>query len=219
MRFLLALAITLGVAMVTSTGQRTRQPFQGNNCQDLPNGNYPDLDDCTKFHMCSRGLASRVSCPGNLRFDIKTLQCELPEFATCAGTYGDGKASTSQQSVRNAHSRSGVFMSAPAADASGSDCLDWTDWFDRDDPKTPPVHWASGDWEDIEAIRRRYGKDAVCDKPTDIKYRLVDETKRNDPTFPKEFITYKDTIVGFACISSEQDDKMCEDYEVSFCCE
>ncbi|KAI8494150.1 hypothetical protein Bbelb_279100 [Branchiostoma belcheri] len=46
-------------------------------------GTYPDLEDCTKFYMCSNGISSSFSCPDGLLFDIKTLRCEWPEEATC----------------------------------------------------------------------------------------------------------------------------------------
>ncbi|XP_078670908.1 uncharacterized protein LOC144911026 [Branchiostoma floridae x Branchiostoma belcheri] len=72
---------------------QTRQPLHGHHptCQDLPSGTYPDLEDCTKFYMCSNGISSSFSCPDGLLFDIKTLRCEWPEEATCATSVKEKK--------------------------------------------------------------------------------------------------------------------------------
>ncbi|KAI8516819.1 hypothetical protein Bbelb_054000 [Branchiostoma belcheri] len=194
MRFLLALAITLGVALVTSTGQRTRQPFQGNNCQDLPNGNYPDLDDCTKFHMCSPN-------------------------------YGEGKSRTGQQargSARPIQQQQATFFSASTqgTDQLGrDDCTKWTEYQSRDTPNPPPdaSEYHGGDWEELDLLRERFPE--ICESPTDIRVRVVDTpTDIYDPSETDEHFRYFDTTRGFACVSAEQDDGLCEDYEVSFCC-
>ncbi|CAH1258873.1 CHIT1 [Branchiostoma lanceolatum] len=53
-------------------------------CRGRPDGSYPDLEDCSKFHICSNGIASSFSCSTGLLFDIKSLTCEWSEDATCA---------------------------------------------------------------------------------------------------------------------------------------
>ncbi|KAI8516821.1 hypothetical protein Bbelb_054020 [Branchiostoma belcheri] len=200
MRCLLALVVTLEVTLVTSTSpkQRTRQPLRGHHftCQDLPNGNYPDLEDCTKFYMCSHGLASSFSCPGSQLFDIKTLRCEWPEHATCAGTSVKGKTRTDPQ--------------ISAKKISGSDkCSSWTDWFNRDTPTR------TGDWEDLIGLRRDY-PGQICEKPTDIQARVVGSGL--DASLTGDIYHFYDTTKGFVCRMGDQGDGTCQDYEVRFCC-
>ncbi|CAH1258875.1 MRC1 [Branchiostoma lanceolatum] len=81
--------VLLGVSLVTSVrlsaGREQRKGGQL-TCRGRPDGTYPDPEDCTKFYMCSNGIASSFSCPKGLHFDIKTSRCEWPEDATC----GDG---------------------------------------------------------------------------------------------------------------------------------
>ncbi|XP_019635215.1 PREDICTED: lactose-binding lectin l-2-like [Branchiostoma belcheri] len=57
-------------------------------CEGLPNGNYPDPDECTRIYSCSNGIAYLMDCPEDLYYNEKTDQCDSPENVDCGCSDG-----------------------------------------------------------------------------------------------------------------------------------
>ncbi|XP_078584280.1 uncharacterized protein LOC144866630 [Branchiostoma floridae x Branchiostoma japonicum] len=85
----------------------------------------------------------------------------------------------------------------------------WTPWFDRDNPS------ATGDWETLTPLRKE-NPGRICFSPTAVHARVI--STQVEASLAGESIHWYDTTTGFACINEEQDDDMCLEYEVRFCC-
>ena len=83
--------------------------------------------------------------------------------------------------------------------------LQWTQWFDRDDPS------GSGDWEN------RSAQSGVCSNPIAIQARVVGT--QQDANATGQVFSFYNPSDGFACVNANQSgNTMCLDYEVSYLC-
>ncbi|KAL7889651.1 hypothetical protein AOLI_G00019090 [Acnodon oligacanthus] len=109
------------------------------------------------------------------------------------------------------------------AQQKNGDCLDYkvrfgcpcapqvcyTQWFDRDDPS------GKGDYETLVDLRIEYpGK--ICPKPLSIQATTISGVPAEKTG---EVIQTSDTVVGFACVNTDQKNgNWCLDYKVRFGC-
>ncbi|KAI8498066.1 hypothetical protein Bbelb_240100 [Branchiostoma belcheri] len=54
------------------------------SCNGLPNGNYPDPEDCSKYYSCSNGIAYSMPCPAGLNYNEDIGVCDWPVNVDCA---------------------------------------------------------------------------------------------------------------------------------------
>lgn len=53
-------------------------------CPESGFGNIPNVNDCSRYFECERGLRNLRDCPTGLIFDIISSQCGDPESSLCA---------------------------------------------------------------------------------------------------------------------------------------
>ena len=53
------------------------------DCADLPNGEYPNPENCSSFCMCVGGESVWKDCPAGLHFNPKLKVCESTQKANC----------------------------------------------------------------------------------------------------------------------------------------
>uniref|UniRef100_A0A8C6SQ84 WxxW domain-containing protein n=1 Tax=Neogobius melanostomus TaxID=47308 RepID=A0A8C6SQ84_9GOBI len=90
--------------------------------------------------------------------------------------------------------------------APNPDC--WTQWFDRDDPA------GSGDWETLRNLLEEY-PGMICPNPVEIQAQT---TAGHCVSTTGDVIHKSDTVTGFVCKNSDQQNNMCSDYRVRFRC-
>ncbi|KAF7709725.1 cartilage intermediate layer protein 1-like [Silurus meridionalis] len=84
----------------------------------------------------------------------------------------------------------------------------YTQWFDRDNPS------GVGDYETLVHLRAEYPQ-KICNKPLTIQAATL--TGVPAESIGQVFQAY-DTITGFGCANSEQNEGCCLDYKVRFGC-
>ncbi|XP_038629499.1 uncharacterized protein si:dkey-205h13.2 isoform X1 [Scyliorhinus canicula] len=83
-----------------------------------------------------------------------------------------------------------------------------TQWFDRDDPS------GKGDFEDLVNLRKEY-PDQICSNPTACEVETISgiPASKTEDSIPECTI-----LLGFACVNTQQSNRICQDYKIRFTC-
>ncbi|XP_002730909.1 mucin-5AC-like [Saccoglossus kowalevskii] len=86
---------------------------------------------------------------------------------------------------------------------------EWTEWINVDDPTVDELG-------DIETLSRLCDEYEICERPS--KIQAVSITSGLPADMTSDVIFSYDVINGFACLNADQDDDLCDNYKVRFCC-
>lgn len=64
------------------------------DCTDLPNGEYPNPEDCGSFCYCVWGKSVWTDCPVPLHFNPDLKVCDWPDQAGCVLAHPPAPAAT-----------------------------------------------------------------------------------------------------------------------------